>query len=338
MQKIFLPFIICLLGFSYIGKAQDTTSSASDEPLETIDLSQLGDASDAKVFCTQKVINQTPTRIVTLGYEYNAPFYNNTNDKINNMGGLRAGAQVLAISTNKLILSIGANYWGAKVNSAAISGGAGNNQIYNNRMDMQGINALVFKPLNKRHFITGQLNTDLSSIGKTNNWNFDAKGITIYGSAIFGWKKNDYKMAGIGLSRTYRLGRPLIVPVFLYNKTFNQHWGVEMLLPARAHARYNFSNTNMLLAGVELEGQQYYMQKAVPGQADWYLQRGEIKPRLAWEKKLFGFIWLGTQAGYRIGYRNNIVNTYNGKETDEITTNDWGGSPYFNISLSFVTP
>jgi hypothetical protein len=338
MQKIlFLLFLISGI-FTKALLAQDTTDNASDEPLESIDLSQFGDAANAKVFCTQKVINQTPTRLATVGYEYNSGFNNNVTDKINSMSGLRAGLQYLAISTNKIILTVGANYWGAKVNTNATSAGIGNNQIYNNRMDMLGLNALLFKPIDRKHFIIAQLNSDVSTVGKSNNFAFDSKGLTLYGSAIYGWKKNDYRMSGLGISKTYRLGRPLFVPIFLYNKTFNQNWGVEMLLPARAHVRYNVSTTNMFLAGLELEGQQYYIQPATTSQPDWWLQRGEIKPRLAWEKKLFGFIWLGTQAGYRLGYRNNVVNKYNGKESNEITTNAWGNSPYFNVSLSFVTP
>jgi hypothetical protein len=338
MQKFLFLLFLSISAFTKVVVAQDTTDNSSDEPLESIDLAQFGDAANAKVFCTQKVINQTPTRLVSLGYEGNTSFKNNSTDKINNMGGLRAGLQYLAISTNKIILTVGANYWGAKVNSNAISTLAGNNQIYNNRMDLLGLNALLFKPIDRKHFIIAQLNSDASTIGKSNNFAFNSKGVTLYGSAIYGWKKNDYRMSGLGISRTYRLGRPLFVPIFLYNKTFNQYWGVEMLLPARAHVRYNFSTTNMLLAGLELEGQQYYLQPTTAAQPDWWLQRGEIKPRLAWEKKLFGFIWLGTQAGYRLGYRNNVVNKYNGKETDEITTNIWGNSPYFNISVNFVTP
>jgi Domain of unknown function (DUF6268) len=340
MQKIYSLLLFFFTASPLILQAQDTTSSASDEPLEVFDVSLLSDAADAKTFCTQKVSNQTPTRLISLGYEYNTGFTNTngTKDKINGMGGLRAGLQVLAISTNKMILSIGANYWGAKVNTSATNLGKGNNQLYNNRMDMQGLNALLFKPLDKKHFIIAQLNADVSAVGNNNNWFFDSKGITAYGSVIYGWKKNDYKMSGFGISRTYRLGRPLFVPIFLYNKTFNQHWGVEMLLPARAHVRYNVSTTNMLLAGLELEGQQYFLQPNVPGQTDWWLQRGEIKPRVAWEKKLYGFIWLSAQAGYRLGYRYNVVDAYDGGESKEITINKWGSSPYFNISVNFVTP
>jgi hypothetical protein len=338
MLKVYV-FLLLLAATSPLSAiAQDSTSSVSEETLEVFDVSQLSDAADAKVFCTQKTINQTPTRIVSLGYEYNGRFTNNNVDAIDYMAGLRAGVQVLALSTNKAILSIGANYWGTKMSTSALSTGKGVNQLYSNRMDMLGLNALLFKPLDKKHFIIVQANTDASNVGGSNNFAFDANGITVYGSAMYGWKKNDYQMTAIGISRTYRLGRPLFVPIFLFNKTFNQHWGLEMLLPARAHVRYNFSATNILLAGVELEGQQYYLERLNVFQGDWFLQRGEVKPRLAWEKKLYGFIWLGAQAGYRLGYRYNVVDKYNGKAVDEITTNSWGNAPYFNVSLNFVTP
>ncbi len=345
MQKIFFLAILICATFITKTHAQDTTDVSSEEPLEAIDFSELGDASDAKVYCTSKLINLTPTRMVSLGYEHNLGFTNTetgastSSFPLNGMGGLRASAQVLALSTNKIILSIGANYWGSKASpGTTASGSAINTQLFNNRLDLFGLNASLFKPLDKKHFIIAQLNSDLANIGMSNNLSLNSKGLTVYGSALYGWKKDDYKMAAIGIARTYRLGRPLFVPIFLYNKTFNNHWGVEMLLPARAHVRYNFNTTNILLAGFELEGQQYYMQAPTASTTTNWMQRGEIKPRLDWQKKLFGFVWLGTQVGYRIGYRLNAVDKYNGKEANEILVNNWGGSPYFNVSLSFVSP
>jgi len=64
-------------------------------------------------------------------------------------------------------------------------------------------------------------------------------------------------MIGAGLARTYRAGRLLHVPVLFWNKTFNDKWGMELLLPARGFVRYNFSTTSMLQAGFELEGNQF---------------------------------------------------------------------------------
>jgi hypothetical protein len=201
-------------------------------------------------------------------------------------------------------------------------------------MHIEGLNALLFKPLNEKHFIIAQLNGDASYIGHEDDWRFTKPGITLYGSAIYGWKKGDYKMWGLGVSRTYRLGRPLFVPILLYNQTFNERWGVELLLPARAHLRYNFSTNSMLLAGYELEGQQYDI-----SQNSNFLQRGEIKPRILFEKKLYKFFWLSAQAGYRINGRFTLVSEYNGGEKAELLRNDWGtGTPYMNFGIYFVSP
>ncbi len=320
--------VILFLAMSLNLNAQDTT--------EVFDMSQYGDASDSKSYCTQKVNNQAPSKQFSLGYEMNLGFSNsnvNGTEKINSMGGIRATANVLALSTNKLILSIGANYWGSKIRTSNASSNVNVNQVYANRMDIVGLNAVLFKPLNEKHFIIAQANTDLSHIGITNNLGASSSALTYYGSAIFGWKKNDYRMLGFGVSRTYRLGRPIIVPIVLYNKTFNDHWGLETLLPARAHIRYNFSSNSLLMAGYELEGQQFDLQSN-----NLFLQRGEIKPRLVFEKKLIGFFWMSAQVGYRINGRFNFVNRYDGQDGNEVFVNNWGGSPYFNLSINLVTP
>jgi hypothetical protein len=326
MKKTFLALIM-QLGCSLL-YAQDST--------EVFDFSQYGDASQSKSFCTQKVLNQSPSKQISIGYEFNPGFQNNHDlgvERINSMGGLRTSINLLAISTNKLILSLGANYWGSRIRTDDISKSGTMNQVYNNRMDVEGINLLMFKPLNNRHFIIAQLNVDASYVGTNNEWQLTKESITYYGSAIFGWKKNDYRMLGLGVSRTYRMGRPLIVPVLLYNKTFNEQWGIEALLPARAHVRYNFNPDRLLMAGYELEGQQYDL-----AGSNRFLQRGEIKPRLVFEQKLVGFVWLSAQFGYRINGRFNLVDRYNGQEEDEVFKNKWGASPYFNLSINLVTP
>jgi Domain of unknown function (DUF6268) len=334
MKKIVLLF--ALQAVAFCGFGQDTTAN------EEFDASLYSDQSTVKKYCTQKVLNQTPTKLIGVGWEQNFGFDNTSTDGIGDtkttftgMGGLRTNINLLAISTNKIILQLGINSWSSKLNSA-ISNKAPNaimQQVYGNRADVEQLSALLFKPLDQKHFIIAQLNADMAYVGKDNNVAFSKDAFTAHGSVIYGWKKSDYLMWGLGVSRTYRLGRPLIVPVFLYNKTFNEHWGIEALLPARAFARYNFSSNSMLLGGVELEGQQF----AIENKNAW-LQRGEIKPRISWEKKLYKFFWVSSQLGYRINGRYNIVNKYNGGEATEFITNKWGGAPYINISINFVSP
>lgn len=328
MIKYFLFTFIVLS--SFLCFSQDSTS------FEVFDPSQYEDGAGTKKYCTQKVLNQVPTKLIGFGYEHNFSSVNSNIDgktKINSMGGFRATASILAISKNQLIVSIGANYWGSKVHTNGVPVNSSMKQIFGNRMDNLGFNILVFRPLDEKHFLIGQINIDASLIGLNGNINPGLSSLTYFGSAIYGWKKSDYRMLGLGLSRTYRLGRPLIVPILLYNQTFNDKWGVETLLPARAHLRYNLSTNTILLVGYELEGQQFDLSTN-----DIFLQRGEIKPRFILEQKLKGFFWLSAQLGYRINGRFNLVDKYNGKGSDEILVNNWGGAPYFNISLNFVSP
>jgi hypothetical protein len=310
--------------------AQDSTEAFVYDP------SQFEDASDTRKFCTQKVLNQTPTKLVGVGYEHNMKFRNKNPEgstDIMRMGGLRTQINILAISTNKLLLMAGLTYWGTDIKTGDKQNQKSMRQVYSNRMDIEGLNLLLFKPLDQKHFIIAQANADASYITNDDLWRITRPSLTFYGSAIFGWKKGDYRMLGLGLSRTYRLGRPLIIPVLLFNQTFNDEWGIESLVPARAHLRYNVSNNTMLLAGYELEGQQYDL-----GNSSRFLQRGEIKPRLVLEQKLKGFFWLSAQLGYRINGRFDLTDRYDAQEEHVVFNNEWGAAPYFNLSINFVSP
>jgi hypothetical protein len=334
MKKIIFSVVLGLLSLS--AYSQDSTDN------DLFDPNAYNDASTAKKYCSQKVVNQTPTKLIGLAWEQNLSFKNDyltggntAASSFNGMGGLRSTINFLPISTNKLILQVGLNTWSSKIQGLTMSAFTDSTmkQVYNNRADLTQLNILAFKPLNEKNFLILQANADIAGIDSANGLHMNGDGITGYGSAIYGWKRNDYTMWGIGASRTYRLGRPLIVPVLLFNKTFNNKWGIESLLPARAAVRYNINPNSMLLGGVELEGQQF----ALEGKKQW-LQRGEIKPRIAWEKKLYKYYWLNLQAGYRVNGRYNIVNKYDGAEKDEIVINNWQGSPFFNVGLYFVSP
>lgn len=325
-----------ILLFSLFALASANVYSQDSTSVDAFDPSQYEDGADNKKYCTQKVLNQTPSRQISIGYEHNFGFdytTQGTQHRILRMGGVRTAINILAISTNKLIVSAGLTYWGTRIQPEHAIAQPDMYQIQKNGMHIEGLNVLVFKPLNEKHFIIAQANADASYISNDDTWRLTRPSITAYGSVLFGWKKGDYRMAALGVSHTYRLGRPIIVPIFLYNKTFNDRWGIEALLPARAHVRYNFSTNSMLLGGYELEGQQYDL-----GNNPNFLQRGEIKPRLMLEQRIKGFLWFSAQLGYRINGRFNLVNKYDGQEQNEILKNDWGASPYFNLSLNFVTP
>jgi hypothetical protein len=93
----------------------------------------------------------------------------------------------------------------------------------------------------------------------------------------------------------------------------------------------------MLQAGFELEGNQYWAN--VPGVENAYIQRGEIKPRIMWDKKLSGFLWINLQAGLRYNYRFDVAKTYNATdEKQNYFSSNLGNPFFFNVTLNFVSP
>jgi len=322
---------------------------AQIDSTENFDYSKFGDAEGVKRFCNQKVVNQTPTRIVSIGYDRQSSFEMPSipvsamlpamqNFSVKNLSVLRAQVNIPVVSTNKVIWQIGANYWGSRFNLENPGSNLFAKTLQSHFLASAGVNSTLFKPLNEKNFLIIQASADVNGIFHTLK-DVNKNALTWSGTIVYGWKISENNMVGTGIARTYRAGRILHVPVFLWNKTFNDKWGMELLLPARGHLRYNFSTSSMLQAGFELEGNQFWMSLSNSPMGELYLQRGELKPRLMWDKKLAGFIWFNAQAGLRYNWRFDGMNQYNGsKDNQRYFMSSMGNPLYFSFSLSFVSP
>jgi len=366
-NNLLLALLLVTLHFA---SAQQDSTNVEEE----IDFSQFADmglADGAKRYCTSKVFGLSPNKLISIGYDFQGahnatnvdPYKAGgpsaiTNDKmiINSSGGLRLVANVPLISNTKWLVNIGGNYWRNAYNAGFTEINAPKSYVLENLasrgLTTIGLNATVFKPLNERNFILSFASADANG-----NYNLsDAKigeylttpKITI--AAFYGWKRTDLSMVAVGLSRTYRPGALGIIPLILFNHTFeNRRWGVEALFPARLAFRRSFNTRNLLLLGYELEGNSYSMINRTTGSANFNpaynnleLRRSEIRPRVTYEKALTDFIWISAQLGYRINYNFNIDqgDTFRliGSDVpyymDNTLTNTW----YFQISLNLVSP
>ena len=336
-------YSLCFLLSSFLSFSQ----TDSTEVLE--DYSNYGEPEGVKRYATQKVLNQTPQKIISFGYEYNGEFHmpgiriseslSTFEDRhVNQVNAFKAQLNIPVVATNKIIWQLGANYWGSQFQIENPGSNAFAKQLNQSSLISAGLNTTIFKPLNETNFLIFQASADVNGL-----FNEQAKvtsnAFTLSATGIYGWKKSEKNMIGAGIARTYRAGRLIYVPVLLWNKTFNDTWGIELLLPARGFIRYNINTSNMIQAGFELEGNQFSM--PIPGtQRDlFYIQRGEFKPRIMWDKKITGFLWFSAQVGLRYNYRFDVMNKYDGKEdADRYFTSKLGNPLYFNFSLNLVSP
>lgn len=330
---------LLLIGFCFpfLLQAQDSTKTAPSFSFEDVD------ETPVKVYCNQKILNQTPNKFISIGYEYQtssnltaAISPRGDTRKIDAMQGLRLSFNTPLISKNKLIISLGGQYARTVFNGTNSFPYPLFPQLVNDGLHSAGLNTTIFKPLNEKNFIILQANADANWLSPSTK-NITNQAITVSAAVIYGWKKNESEMFGLGVSRTYRMGRLIYVPVILYNKTFNDKWGTEITFPAKAHLRRNINPKSILQLGYELEGNQFALYNTDASIAPTFLQRGEIKPRLVYERSLFGFWWLSVQTGLRVNGRFHVVDRYDGKEQHQIITNSLTNPFYFNVSLNLVS-
>jgi len=365
MKKLFLSFSVFLLSFGSL-LAQDTTD-VDAPPIENLD--GYGDAQATKRFCTQKVRNLTPTKLYSIGYEVQGPFnmsalvgepyrnasFPNLTDspdgiKAKAVHGLQLGINYPIISKSSVIISLSAQY----TESRFVVEDPKNYSLFRNINDKGlrtgGLGLTIFKPLNEKRFMIFQAQADVNGNYSSSELS-DAfgDGMTISGAVIYGWKKSDDLMWGLGVTRTYRGGESLIIPVWYFNKTFNDRWGTEILFPARVHFRRNFSSKSLLQLGYEIVGNSYFIKNQEDVGSDLapydalQLRRSEVKIRAVYERSLKNFLWISAQAGVRYNYKFNLSEK-NGVESEGLINNkfllegDIGLPVYFNISLNIVSP
>jgi hypothetical protein len=333
LTKLFFFGILCLAA----------SANAQTENTVEDDFSNYGDA-DTKVtksYCNQKVNYLTPSKLISIGFEgqggfswnsANATGQETTND-IRRAQGLRLMYSTPVVSRTNLLVNLAVSHWETGYNP---DNAGGSNPVLNaldtRGLRTSGLQATIFKPFNSKNFLLIQAQADVSGDYRQLS-ELSGNNLTYSGVAVYGWKKNDNLLWGVGAARTYRLGQLIYVPVVLWNKTFNSKWGVEMLLPARAVVRRNFGTTSLVTAGFELEGNTFYMNNV------GYLRRGEIKPRITYERQLKNFIWMTAQVGWRYNGRFDVFSDQNPvKNEAAIWENTIGNPIYFNIGIHLVSP
>ncbi len=346
--------------------AQEDTSSTDDE----FDFSDFELAAEpAKVFCNNKVLGQSPTSLVGLYYNYQAPHdlpieladVNGDLQEIDR-ATINAAHQVSLVgnfpilSRNNILINLGVTYQEQRYNISENHSHPLPDYLNNEVLRRANLTFTVFKPLNEKNFILGQLGSELNGDYGFSDLDFGKVRLPI--ALLYGWKPSDRLMYAFGASRTYLGGALNYVPIIYYYHTFkNQKWGIEALLPARALLRYRFNSLGFMSLGFQVNGASYalgnfqnYLGTGVGPHAtdlanaqDLELRRSEIRAGLAYSRQLSGFFWISAEAGYRINYSYDIDQggdflRFFGSDDPYLVNTGLGNPLYFTIGLSYVSP
>ena len=219
------------------------------------------------------------------------------------------------------------------------------NNIENKGLKSTAAQVAIIRPVDAVHWylvrVKGELSGDYTSdeLSKSDYSRFSAE-------AIYGWKRSPTFSWGVGFQYGYTFGRLSLYPAVIYNRTFNSHWGVEALFPARVTLRYNANANSIFYAGYSVDGYNYILHLRNPlvrtDQADkaalntLELRETEVKFRLRWEHELLSFLWMGAEGGYRYNYAFDAFDRTNA-DREKIINSQLNGTPYASLEL-FITP
>lgn len=351
MRKPLVCFLFLLGSVFNLAVAQQSDTTSVEE-----DFSQYADAEladGAKRFCTSKVFDQSPNKLISIGYDFQGGHdftmqgfdrFPTTTVNVRSVQGLRIAGNFPVISKTNVLVNLGVNFWESRYTIDQPQQNVVTNALATRGLRTTGVSATVFKPLNEKNFLLIQANSDLS--GDYYLPDFQSLSLLRYSATVvYGWKKHDRLLYGFGASRTYRIGEPNYIPVFMYNYTFpSRKWGVEAAFPARGQVRRSFNTRTLAFFGYELEGQTYRLASISETTriADPELRRSELRLRFTFERSLKDFIWVSAQAGLRYNWSFNVDNNdifrgFTGTQVYAIE-NTLSNALYFNVSINLVSP
>ncbi|MCB0558723.1 MAG: hypothetical protein H6573_21670 [Lewinellaceae bacterium] len=165
---------------------------------------------------------------------------------------------------------------------------------------------------------------------------FESRYATYSALAVFGVKPRPGLEWGIGLTYSDNFFNRQVLPFAVYNRTFNEKWGIETVLPVSIMGRYNFRKGRLILFGAEYQSDSYAIDvlsgKNEPA-SPYFFRHSEIAVKASYDHHLRSWFWFNVEGGYQIPVRNQFVASQNGPTINNSVT----GQPFFKVGL-FITP
>jgi hypothetical protein len=312
---------------------------------------------DKQQFANPSVIGMGPSKGIILHYERTAPFsvdaaaqvsgVNDYQTQAYRNGRLIFKGYIPAWNRPHLKVIVGLNYDREefKFRTQPTNYGLFDN-IENKGLKSTGVQLAVIRPVDAVHWylarVKGELSGDYTSGQDLQN---GVNYLRASAEAFYGWKRSPRFSWGVGFQYGYTFGRLSIYPAIIYNRTFNDRWGIEALFPARVSVRYNASDRSLFYGGYSVDGSNYIiaLRQALPLGPEKQplrsleLRETEVKLRLRWERELLSFLWLGAEGGFRYNYAFDAFDRTNASR-ERIVRTKLGGTPYVSLELFAVPP
>ncbi|MCB9266972.1 MAG: hypothetical protein H6558_18235 [Lewinellaceae bacterium] len=261
----------------------------------------------------------------------------NSGSRVSHVEQMKAKIKIPIVNAPGLKVLAGYEYGSEKYHFSSF--GTGSSQMYrsldDNPLRNNKFSLYITKAFRDKYY--GGLRLRTSYRGDYDQkMSFESQYATYSALAVFGVKPRPDLEWGVGLTYSDNFFNRQVLPFAIYNRTFNDKWGIETVLPVSVMGRYNFREGRLLLFGAEYQSDSYAIdvltgksEQALP----YYFRRSEIAVKASYDHNLYSWFWFNVEGGYQIPFRNEFVAPGGGPTTRNSTK----GQPFVKVGI-FVTP
>ena len=154
-------------------------------------------------------------------------------------------------------------------------------------------------------------------------------------SAILGIKKNDNFEYAIGLNVTKSFRNTLALPFIVYNRNFNEKWGIESILPAMILLRYNLRPSTVFLTGFRYNSRSYSITVPETDLSSIYnFNHSEIRILISMDQQIQPWVWFNLETGFQRNFSTDFE--LKGNPDGDFNV-ELRNSPYMKVGI-FLSP
>ena len=278
-----------------------------------------------ETFCKPGVVGKSPSKGILLDYTLLPsvkayPFTNGLPDNnAQNISSSRLSFKLKApvIYRKDFTLLVGFAHYREEFDVSRLSNGGESilNNIHDRSLKSSRLSLYMIKPINKKYYLA--FKGDASFNGDYDGLvNFNNQYLKYNIGLILGVKPRADLEWGVGLlfrSSFVRSSVP-VLPFGMYNRTFNDKWGIEAILPVSIKARYNINSRNLILFGPEFESRSYSLDDINNANSNstaissrHFMRRSELKFSATFEHQISNWVWMSAQAGYSHNFNTRFT-------------------------------
>ncbi len=196
--------------------------------------------------------------------------------------------------------------------------------------------AIVVKPFIGDKYLVGNLSYGLAGDFSRSAFSEQQRASA---AVIYGKRSSISSVWGVGISYNYSFGRQAVYPLLAYSKKFNDHWSLEMLLPANVRIRYLLTEKDVLSGRLNVSGNTYFLDFENLSDQKLYLEKSDVFGTLSYEREIYDFVWFNMSVGTRTNITFDLSESRTFLDrTDPQLSSDLGQAVLYQFGIFLVAP